>query len=165
MIQKQLATQLASNVGKNKATPYIIGGVILGSLALVYFGVVKPIFCKLNILDCGKTKEELELFNLDAFNTQIASLNNTSISADAARKLASQIQKALGYSSSVARWFDDDEDSVYGAISSAGSVTNMSLVSRYYESMYDESLVARLTSKLNSSEMEKVMTIIKNYKK
>lgn len=164
MVQKVIATELASNVAKNKATPYIIGGVILVSIGLTYFGIVRPLFCKFGVLDCGKTKEEIEFYELDAFNPQIASPNNISISYDLARKLAIQIHDALGYGS-VLRLFDDDEDAVYGALRSAGSVADLSLVSKMYASIYNESLVARLTSKLNSSELDKVKSIIKNFKR
>tara|TARA_Y100000004_G_scaffold97198_1_gene108792 strand:- start:1400 stop:1897 length:498 start_codon:yes stop_codon:yes gene_type:complete len=164
MVQKVIATELASNVAKNKATPYIIGGVILVSLGLTYFGIVRPLLCFFKVLDCGRSKSEKQLFELKAFNPQVANLNNTTITPELAKTLATQIQEALGYSWNPASWVDDDEDSLYGAIQRAGSVNNMSLVSRYYESMYDESLVARIVSKTNPEEREKIVTIISKFK-
>ena len=165
MIQKVLATELATKVGKNKATPYIIGGVVLASLGITYFGIVRPLLCYFKVLDCGRNKEESEMYSLDAFNPQLANPNNTSITPDFARKLAIQIEDSLGYGWNPASWVNDDEEGVYGAIAQAGSVFNMSLVSRYYASMFNESLIGRITSKMNSSELTKVKTIIRNYKK
>tara|TARA_Y100001938_G_C7867727_1_gene318745 strand:- start:116 stop:613 length:498 start_codon:yes stop_codon:yes gene_type:complete len=165
MVQKVVATELASNVARNKATPYIIGGVILVSLGLTYFGIVRPILCYFKVIKCPKReKSERKLFELNAFNPQVGNLTNTTITPDTAKALAIQIQKALGYGS-LARWVDDDEEAVYGAIQRAGSVNNMSLVSRYYESLFDESLVARLTEKTNPSEREKILVIISKWKK
>ncbi len=165
MIQKVVATELASNVAKNKATPYIVGGVVLGALALVYFGITRPLLCKFKVLDCGRAKEENEMYELDAFNTQIANLNNTTITPDLARKLARQIEESIGYTINPVSWFDDDEEGVYGAIAQAGSVANMSLVSRYYANLFNESLIGRITNKMNSQELAKIKTIIRNYKK
>jgi hypothetical protein len=165
MVQKVIATELATKVAKNKATPYIIGGVILVSLGLTYFGIVRPLLCFFKVLDCGRSKEETEMYSLDAFNPQLANPNNTSITPDFARTLANQIEESLGYGWNPASWVNDDEEGVYGAIAQAGSVANMSLVSRYYASMFNESLIGRITSKMNSEELTKIKTIIRNYKK
>tara|TARA_Y100000592_G_scaffold101114_1_gene185621 strand:+ start:13846 stop:14343 length:498 start_codon:yes stop_codon:yes gene_type:complete len=164
MVQKVIATELASNVAKNKATPYIIGGVILVSLGLTYFGIVRPLLCFFKVLDCGRSKSEKQLFELKAFNPQVANVSNTTISHDLAKNLAEQIEEALGYSWNPTTWVDDDEDALFGAIQRAGSVSNMSLVSRYYESMYDESLVGRIVSKTNPEERDKIITIISKFK-
>tara|TARA_R110001592_G_scaffold350599_1_gene646876 strand:- start:9420 stop:9917 length:498 start_codon:yes stop_codon:yes gene_type:complete len=165
MVQKVIATELASSAAKNKATPYIVGVVVLGAVALTYFGITRPLLCYFKVLkNCKGSKLEQELFSLDAFNPKLANPKNVTITYDRAKALAEQISDAIGYTINPKTWFDDDEEAVYGAVQSAGSVYNMSLVSRMYEAKYGESLSGRIGSKFNPAEMEKVKTIIKNYK-
>jgi hypothetical protein len=164
MIQKVVATELASNVAKNKATPYIIGGVVLVSLGLTYFGIVRPLLCYFKVIECKGARKEKELLTLNAFNPKIANLDITTITYDKAKQLAEQINDALGYTINPLSWVDDDEEAVYGAIQSAGSVNNLSLVARMYEAKYGESLGGRIGAKFNTSEIDKVTEIIKNYR-
>ena len=67
MVGKLIAGETIGKLAQNKYTPWIIGGVVLGSLALAYFGVVRPLFCKFDILDCGEDDAEKRLMNLNAF--------------------------------------------------------------------------------------------------
>ena len=165
MIQKVIATELATNVAKSKATPYIIGGVVLLVLGLTYFGIARPLLCYFKVIkNCKGSKLEAQLLSLDAFDPKVSNPTNTDISYPKAKQLAEQINDALGFTINPTSWFDDTEEAVYGAISSAGSIGNLSLVSRMYEAEYGESLSGRIGSKFNASEMEKVKSLIKNFR-
>lgn len=158
MVGKLIAGETIGKLAQNKYTPWIIGGVVLGSLALAYFGVVRPLFCKFDILDCGEDDAEKRLMNLNAFNPNLANKTNTSITHDRAKELAEIIYDGFGF-------FNDDEEAVYGAIKSAGSVYNMSLVSRMYQAKYKEDLGSAIADSFNQEEMDKVTSIILNYRK
>ena len=157
MVQKVVATELATRVGKNKATPYIIGGVVLVTLGLTYFGIVRPILCYLKVLDCGRNANETDFITLDAFNPQVGNPSNQTISYDRAKSLAKQIYDSIS-------WYNDDEEAIYGAIRSSGSVANLSMVSRMYLVQYEEDLGGELADALNEDEMSKVKEIIKEFK-
>ena len=166
MVGKLIASDVAGGLAKNKATPYVIGGVVIVSLGLVYFGVARPLLCHFNVFtNCKKHRKEKGLLKLNAFNPSLANPKNISITHDRAKKLAEQIEDALGYTMNPVSWFDDNEEALYGALQSAGSIYNVSLISRMYEAKYGESLSGRLMSKLNTEEIEKVELIIKNFKR
>lgn len=167
MVGKIIAGDAISKVASNKYTPWIVGGLVVGGTALAYFGIIKPVLCYTGIYtkNCPEKKQELKVIGLDAFNTRIANPSNITITHEKAKQLADQIYDAIDYSPyRVESWFDDDEEAVYGAISSAGSIPNMSLVSRMYEARYGDALGTKIADSFNEAEMRKVITIIENFK-
>lgn len=166
MVGKIIAGDAISKVASNKYTPWIVGGLVVGGTALAYFGIIRPVLCFTGVYsNCKGDRAELDIISLDAFNPKIANPRNITITHEKAKQLADQIYDAIDYSVyKVESWFDDDEEAVYGAISSAGSVANLSLVSRMYEARYGDSLGSMIADSFNQSEMKKVRTIIENFK-
>ena len=165
MVGKMIVGEAVSGVAKNKYTPWIIGGLVVGGTALAYFGIIKPVLCFTGVYsNCKEDKDELGIISLDAFNPKLANPRNISITHDKAKQLAEQIHDAIDTTINPVSWFDDDEEAVYGAISSAGTIPNVSLVSRMYEAMYGDSLGSMIADSFNQSEMKKVRTIIENFK-
>jgi len=165
MVGKLLVGEAVSGVVKNKYTPWIVGGVIIGGATLSYFGIIRPILCHTGVYkNCPEDRDEIDLIKLDAFNTKIANPSNITITYDKAKQLADQIYDSIDVTWNPSSWFDDDEEAVYGAISSAGSIPNLSLVSRMYEAKYGDSLGTKIADSFNRSEMKRVRILIENFK-
>ena len=162
MIPQIIAGEAISKVASNKYTPWVIGGVVILGLGFTYFAVARPLLCKFNVIECKRSRKEdnleIDIITSNAFNPDYATSNMLTITFDRAKQLADQIYDSFGI-------FNDDEEAIYGAIQSAGSIANLSLVSRMYQARHGDSLGAEIANSLNTEEMNKVIQIIKNFKR
>ena len=154
-----IAAAAAGKLAENKWTPVIIGGVVVGVVALAYFGVYKPILCKFGVVECKSSKQndkiEGELLSHKALNPNFYQARYITISHEFAKSLADDIEDALS-------GIGDDEDAVYSVIKSSGSEHNMSLISHYYKIRHQEDLSARIIRDFNSDERKTVLELLKN---
>lgn len=158
MIPQVMAANAAGKLAQNKATPYVVGGIVLVALGLTYFGVVRPILCFTGIVSCKSDKLSKELVALKAFDPNYGNPALVTITHDNAKKIADDIYDAIN-------WYNDKESEIYNSLQQAGSTHNLSLVSRMFAAKYNESMVEYISGRLNSDEMEKVQEIIKKYPK
>jgi hypothetical protein len=153
-----IAAAVGGNLAKNKATPYVIGGVVIVTLGLSYFGVIRPILKKLGVLSGKEDKLERELLEMKAFDPNYANPSTTTISHEEAKKLAITIEDSLS-------WTGDKEEAIYNAFQQAGSHNNMSLISRMYSARFGSSLIEDVTSRFNEEELKKLLIIVERLKK
>jgi hypothetical protein len=151
------AAQAANNITKHKATPYIVGGIVLLAMGLTYFIVIRPVMASLGMVDSKQDKLEKDLLGLEVFDPNYGNPALVSITHQQAKNLASQVYEAIN-------WYNDDEQMIYNAIQQAGTSHNLSLVSRMFSAAYQKSMVEYISSSLNAEEMQKVEIIIKNFK-
>lgn len=157
MVGAIAGAKAAEGLAKNKATPYVIGGVVLLGLGLTYFGVVRPILCATGVADCKKGKKMRDIMNYKGFDPNYSRSSKVSISHDRAKKLAKQIKDAGGV-------FNDDEGGFYSVLEEAGSADNLSLIARMFTAKYKKSLAEYITYYLDDKgEMERIKDIINSY--
>jgi hypothetical protein len=146
------------SVAKNKTAPIVLGVLIVGLGFLSYFGVVKPILCKLNISDCRSDRQRKrnieKLLSMNAFDPNFYRADMITISHFRAKELADQLDDAISGSGT-------DEDSLFGALREAKNPNNLSLVSKYYGVRKGMSLVDRIINDLNDNELNQVLTTLK----
>ena len=149
--------QAVEGLAKNKATPYIIGSVILIGLGLTYFGVVRPILCATGVSDCKKGEKLRETMSYKGFDPNYSRPSKVTISHGRAKQLAQQIYKSGGI-------FNDDEGGFYSALEEAGSADNLSLIARMFSAKHKKSLADYITYYLDDAdEIERVKDILKSY--
>ena len=157
MVGAIAGAKAAEGLAQNKATPYIIGGVVLVGLGLTYFGIVRPILCATGVADCKKGKKMRDIMNYKGFDPNYSRPSKVTISHDRAKKLAKQIKDSGGV-------FNDDEGGFYSALEEAGSADNLSLIARMFAAKYKKSLAEYITYYLDDAgEMERIKDIINSY--
>lgn len=156
MAGKLIAANAAGKIAENKATPYIIGGVVLVTLGVAYFGVIRPILATLGVVSGADDKMERKLSDMPAFNPNYGNPSKTTMTHQQAKNLAEQLYNSIS-------WYNDNEERIYNVIQQAGSTHNLSLVSRMFSAKYAESLLTYLTEALDADEMKKVEILIKQY--
>lgn len=158
----QMVRTLASASGK--IPPHVLAMIIGIPIAIgfMYFGVINPILKKTGLKDTAESKAEdkvLDLMLSGAYWSPRWYKENggNDISLREAKDYAEQIEDAFG-------WVNDDEKSIYGVFEQLGSKGNISMVAEAYARINDgDSLISRMTSKLNDSELFRVAVIISNY--
>ena len=159
MIQAAIAQQALDKASKSKVTPYIIGGVILigiGTAAVVYFKVYKPMLCKIGLADCTSGKVR-EIVKYKGFDPDYASTFNITLSIDRAKTLAQKIKDA-------GRWYGDKEEDFYQVLREAGSAHNLSLIARMFAAKNWGSLADHITEYMGTEqELKRIKDIIDNY--
>lgn len=152
-----LGVRAAEGLARNKATPYIIGGVVLLGMGLTYFGIVRPILCATGVADCKKGKKMRGIMNYKGFDPNYSRPSKITISHDRAKKLAEQIYDSGGV-------FNDDEGGFYSALEEAGNADNLSLIARMFTAKYKKSLAEYITYYMDDAgEMERITDIINSY--
>jgi len=141
-------------VNTGDTAKYIVYGVVgVAVLAVAYFGIIKPI---LNSLGITKDAQDREAENVqeDVTRTQVLSdlmyksnKNKVTISSAKANASANEI-----YNAKWGGWggLSDKEDQAVGAITSAGSLVNVSYIAYVFQKNYNVSLESYLNSFLES---------------
>jgi hypothetical protein len=141
-------------VDTGNTAKYIVYGVVgIAVLAVAYFGILKPI---LNSLGITKDAQDREAENVqeDVTRTQVLSdlmyksnKNKVTISSAKANASANEI-----YNAKWGGWggLSDKEDQAVGAITSAGSLVNVSYIAYVFQKNYNVSLESYLNSFLES---------------
>lgn len=158
MAYAKIAQSAASQAGKSKATPWIVGGVIVAVTAISYFGFARPIMNLFGITESSEDRTAARLKGLSAINSNY--WRNRSHKVTLTPVKAKEIAKLVYNSTS---WYNDDEEQLYGAIRSAGSDVNLSYVAYVFQEQYKSDMLSYIENFLNSSELSNVKTIISNY--
>jgi len=149
-------------MNKDKSKIFLIAIGVPLLVGFAYFGVVRPILRKLNIVD---TKEEkkglkslLKISTKQVLSPQfyIENKNKVTISSSIANTLATQVYEGK-YGG--CGGFCDDETKGVGAITSAGSKVNISYIAYQFNILYGASMESYLETYL---EPENWITI-ENY--
>lgn len=162
-----MAGQSSSGGGSEIANAQLIKVIAIGTLALagaglVYFGILRPIMCKVGIVECkaGKEQDQLILENFDnkGFDPEYWRTKTPSMSWERARVLAEKAYKAGGI-------FNDNESALYSVLQEAGSYANLSLIAYVFKNKYSESLAEWYGYYLSDiSEQQKIKAILQEYK-
>ena len=72
MVGAVAGAKAVEGLSQNKATPYIIGGIILVGIGITYFGVIRPILCKTGIADCKSSKKIRDIMSYKGFDPNYA---------------------------------------------------------------------------------------------
>ncbi|MCI5054607.1 MAG: hypothetical protein MRY83_00795 [Flavobacteriales bacterium] len=157
MVGAVAGAKAVEGLSQNKATPYIIGGIILVGIGITYFGVIRPILCKTGIADCKSSKKIRDIMSYKGFDPNYARPEKVTLSHDRAKQLATQIYDA-------GSWYNDDEGAIYSALEEAGSADNLSLISRMFSAMKYGSLAEYITYYLDDAdEVARVKDILESY--
>jgi len=141
--------------GENmNTTQYIVIGVVaLAVLGIAYFGIVKPI---LNELGLSKDADDREADKIkgNVTRTQVLSdllykANKSKVTISSAKANTSALEI---YDAKYGGWggFSDKEDQAVGAITSAGSLVNISYIAYIFQKNYGVSLESYLGSFIES---------------
>ena len=169
---------VATKVAENKATPYIILGVVVIGGGLTIYVTMKV----LEALQLKDTREEKiasrragKLIAEKAFDPAHAynHPSRVTISTKDAEILAHTIYKSSGYTQAEDGWtgwdwlgwaYDDDEDAARGAVRQAKTTYNLSKVADVFFKKYKKGLLAHLEGFNGDEEMEKYYKIVENFK-
>jgi hypothetical protein len=155
-------------VNAGNTTQYVVYGVVaVVALGIVYFGILKPI---LNNLGITKDANDRQANNIkdDVTRTQVlsdllykANKNKATISSAKANTSALQI-----YNAKWGGWggLSDKEDQAVGAITSAGSLVNVSYIAYVFQQVYGVSLESYLDSFLESENWITIDAYLKKTK-
>ena len=132
--------QINVKTDSGTSTQYIVYGVVaVAVLAVAYFGIIKPILNNLGITKDANDREADDVKD-DVTRTQVlsdilykANKNKTTISSAKANTLALQI-----YNAKWGGWggLSDKEEMAVGAITSAGSLVNVSYIAYIFQKNY-----------------------------
>ena len=157
MVQALVASKAVEELSKNKATPYVIGGLVLLSLGVTYFVIVRPILCLTGMKTCKKDKKALNIMSFKGFDPGYYRPEELTISPARAKKLADRLYHAGGF-------FNDDEGSIYGALEEAGNAHNLSYISKLFAIRHDRSLAEFLTYHLDdAAETDRIKDILATF--
>ena len=147
---------------------YIVYGVVgVAVLAVAYFGIIKPILNNLGITKDANDREADDVKD-DVTRTQVlsdilykANKNKTTISSAKANTLALQI-----YNAKWGGWggLSDKEEMAVGAITSAGSLVNVSYIASVFQQVYKVNLESYLDSFLESENWITIDAYLKRTK-
>ena len=148
---------------------YIVYGVVgIAVLAVAYFGIIKPI---LNAVGLTSSKEDRETGNIQEDLTQEAILspllynqnkNKVTITSSKANTSAVNIYEA--------KWggtwgLSDKEEMAVGAITSAGSLVNVSYIASVFQNLYKKDLYTYLDSFLENDNWRSINDYLKKTKR
>jgi hypothetical protein len=151
----------------NTAQVVVYGVVGLAVLAVAYFGILKPILNNLGITK-DKTDRKADDVIDDVTRTQILSdlmyksnKSKATITSAKAHTSAYQI-----YNAKWGGWggLSDKEDQAVGAITSAGSLVNVSYIAYVFQNTYGVSLESYLESFLESNNWITIDAYLKKTK-
>ena len=156
-------------VDTGETAKYIVYGVVgVAVLAVAYFGIIKPI---LNAVGLTSSKEDRETGNIQEDLTQEAILspllynqnkNKVTITSSKANTSAVNIYEA--------KWggtygLSDKEEMAVGAITSAGSLVNVSYIASVFQNLYKKDLYTYLDSFLENDNWRSINDYLKKTKK
>jgi hypothetical protein len=157
MVGALAGAKAVEGLAQNKATPYVIGGVLLLVSGVAYFGIIRPILCKTGVVSCKNDKKILDLMKYKGFNPNYSRPSKTTISHSRAKKLAKKIKEAGGF-------FNDDEGGFYSVLEEIGSADNLSLVARMFSAKKYGSLAEYVMDHLDETEeIKRVKDILNSY--
>ena len=148
---------------------YIVFGVVgIAVLAVAYFGIIKPI---LNAVGLTSSKEDRETGNIQEDLTEQAILspllynqnkNKVTITSAKANTSAVNIYEA--------KWggtwgLSDKEEMAVGAITSAGSLVNVSYIANVFQNLYKRDLYTYLESFLENDNWRAINDYLKKTKR
>jgi hypothetical protein len=148
---------------------YIVYGVVgVAVLAVAYFGIIKPI---LNAVGLTSSKEDRETGNIQEDLTEEAVLspllynqnkNKVTITSSKANTSAVNIYEA--------KWggtwgLSDKEEMAVGAITSAGSLVNVSYIASVFQNLYKKDLYTYLDSFLENDNWRSINDYLKKTKR
>jgi len=148
---------------------YIVYGVVgIAVLAVAYFGIIKPI---LNAVGLTSSKEDRQTGNIQEDLTEEAVLspllynqnkNKVTITSSKANTSAVNIYEA--------KWggtwgLSDKEEMAVGAITSAGSLVNVSYIASVFQNLYKKDLYTYLESFLENENWRSINDYLKKTKK
>ena len=145
-----VAAAAVEGLSKNKATPIVLGVLILGSTIGGFF-LVRGMLKNLGIIeDKEDIKINEKLIKLNHFKPNFYSPTRTTIQSYRAKEIADIFEKA-------ASGVGTDEEGLYGAVREASNPHNMSLVSKEYMIRYEESLIDVIIDEFNKNEKKRLL--------
>lgn len=156
-------------VNTGETAKYIVYGVVgIAVLAVAYFGIIKPI---LNAVGLTSSKEDRETGNIQENLTEAAILspllyndnkNKVTITSSKANTSAVNIYEA--------KWggtwgLSDKEEMAVGAITSAGSLVNVSYIASVFQNLYKRDLYTYLESFLENDNWRAINDYLKKTKR
>ena len=156
-------------VDTGETAKYIVFGVVgVAVLAVAYFGIIKPI---LNAVGLTSSKEDRETGNIQEDLTEEAVLspllynqnkNKVTITSSKANTSAVNIYEAKWGGS----WgLSDKEEMAVGAITSAGSLVNVSYIASVFQNLYKKDLYTYLDSFLENDNWRSINDYLKKTKR
>jgi len=156
-------------VDTGETAKYIVFGVVgVAVLAVAYFGIIKPI---LNAVGLTSSKEDRQTGNIQEDLTEEAVLspllynqnkNKVTITSAKANTSAVNIYEAKWGGS----WgLSDKEEMAVGAITSAGSLVNVSYIASVFQNLYKKDLYTYLESFLENENWRSINDYLKKTKK
>ena len=148
---------------------YIVYGVVgIAVLAVAYFGIIKPI---LNAVGLTSSKDDRQTDNIQEDLTEEAILspllynqnkNKVTITSSKANTSAVNIYEA--------KWggtwgLSDKEEMAVGAITSAGSLVNVSYIASVFQNLYKKDLYTYLDSFLENDNWRSINDYLKKTKR
>ena len=157
MVQAMMASKAVEGLAQNKATPYIIGGLVIAGGILTYMAVVRPILCMTGTVKCKKDKKALNIMKYKGFDPNYYRPTKVSISSHRAKELADQIYNSGGI-------FNDDEGGFYSALEEAGNADNLSYISKMFFIRHGQSLAEYITYYMDdAAEQDRIRDIIESH--
>lgn len=156
-------------VDTGETAKYIVYGVVgVAVLAVAYFGIIKPI---LNAVGLTSSKEDRQTGNIQEDLTQEQVLspllynqnkNKVTITSSKANTSAVNIYEA--------KWggtygLSDKEEMAVGAITSAGSLVNVSYIASVFQNLYKKDLYTYLDTFLENDNWRSINDYLKKTKK
>ena len=150
-----------SGLAQNKWTPIVLGVVVLGGVALLYFGVFRPAMCKLGLATCRTDEKKAKLIQdivkFDGFNPNYYNPASITIDPTRAKILADNVDDAMGL-------FNDNEEIIYGILREIGNKNNLSLISKEFKIRHGEGMGEFITNKINGDEeLKTIWNILQGY--
>ena len=156
-------------VDTGETAKYIVYGVVgVAVLAVAYFGIIKPI---LNAVGLTSSKEDRQTGNIQENLTEEAVLSPLLYNQN---KKKVTITSAKANTSAVniyeAKWggtwgLSDKEEMAVGAITSAGSLVNVSYIASVFQNLYKKDLYTYLESFLENENWRSINDYLKKTKK
>ena len=156
-------------VDTGETAKYIVYGVVgIAVLAVAYFGIIKPI---LNAVGLTSSREDRQTGNIqeDLTEEQVLSpllynqnKNKVTITSSKANTSAVNIYEA--------KWggtwgLSDKEEMAVGAITSAGSLVNVSYIASVFQNLYKKDLYTYLDTFLENDNWRSINDYLKKTKK
>jgi len=160
---------ITTNTGSNETTKLIIYGFVgLAVLGIAYFGIIKPILNNLGITkdaqdrEADDSKGNMEKTQVLSDLLYLQNKNKVTISSAKANSAVLDI-----YNAKWGGWggLSDVEDQAVGAITSAGSLVNVSYIASVFQKTYNRELYAYLDTFLESSNWNDLDAYFKKTKK
>lgn len=152
-----VAAKAVEGLAQHKATPYLIGGLVLTGLGLMYYFVLRPVLCLTGKVTCKGDKKALDIMKYKGFDPNYYRPLKVTLSAQRAKELADQLYDAAG-------WLNDDEGRLYSALEQAGSADNLSFIAKMFAIRHGRSLAEHLTEHMGSAaEMQRIKDIIDSH--